>query len=64
MAVDGQMREVIEFCQQQPEIRSWLDYFDDSAEDEPSTGGGGGEAGAAGGELDDRDISRQVLRGR
>lgn len=56
--VDGQMREVIEFCQEQPEIRSWLDYFDDSAEEEPSTGGGEGDDG---GEMDDRDISRQVL---
>ncbi|CAM9912331.1 unnamed protein product, partial [Ectocarpus sp. 4 AP-2014] len=27
-----QMREVIDFCQEQPEIRSWLDYFDDPAE--------------------------------
>lgn len=53
------MREVIEFCQEQPEIRSWLDYFDDSAEEGPSTGGGGDETGGdAGGGLDDRDISR------
>lgn len=57
--VGVQMREVIEFCQEQPEIRSWLDYFDDSTEEEPSTGGGEGEAGGdAGGEMDDEDILR------
>ncbi|CAM9158468.1 unnamed protein product, partial [Scytosiphon promiscuus] len=27
------MREVIDFCQEQPEIRSWLDYFDDPVEE-------------------------------
>lgn len=31
------MREVIDFCCEQPEIRSWLDYFDDPAENQAVT---------------------------
>lgn len=54
-----QMAEVIAFCHEQPEIRSWLDYFDDPAELEAVADGedvmdGGGVAGAG----DDKDISR------
>lgn len=53
-----QMREVVDFCQEQPEIRSWLDYFDDPAEEEPLTAAGaeGNERGEEGG--DDNDIRR------
>lgn len=29
-----QMLDVIDFCHEHPEIRSWLDYFDDPAEEE------------------------------
>ena len=62
-----QMREVIDFCTEQPEIRSWLDYFDDPAEEEALQAGTGeheggqdGAMGGAGGGVDDRDIARQV----
>ncbi|CBJ26175.1 conserved unknown protein [Ectocarpus siliculosus] len=53
------MREVIDFCQEQPEIRSWLDYFDDPAEEEAlaAAGSEGKEGGEEGGE--DNDIRRE-----
>lgn len=63
------MREVIEFCTEQPEIRSWLDYFDDPAEEEALAAGSseleGGQGTALGGVgfgLEDKDIIRQVNR--
>eukprot|EP00752_Nemacystus_decipiens_P008508 g7598.t1 len=50
------MREVIEFCQEQPEIRSWLDYFDDPSEEEALTGAAGEDGGGADAGVDDNDI--------
>lgn len=54
------MREVIDFCQEQPEIRSWLDYFDDPAEEEAlaAAGAEGNERGEGGREDNDNDIRR------
>lgn len=54
------MREVIDFCQEQPEIRSWLDYFDDPCEEEVLTAAAGEDGGGADGGVDDGDIRRQV----
>lgn len=54
------MREVIEFCQEQPEIRSWLDYFDDPSEAEAVTAAAGEDEGGIDGGLDDDEIRRQV----
>lgn len=52
--------DIIDYCREQPEIRSWLDFFDDPAEDTV-----GGEAedvavddGAVPGAEDDSDILR------
>lgn len=53
------MREVIDFCQEQPEIRSWLDYFDDPVEEGSLVAtGAAGEAEEGGGGADDDDILR------
>ncbi len=60
------MREVIDFCTEQPEIRSWLDYFDDPTEEEALAAGSGelegGQGAAFGGVggVEDKDIARQV----
>ena len=59
-----QIQDVIDFCQEQPEIRSWLDFFDDPSEDGPvgvaaEEDGADREAGAL--SENDRDIRRQVL---
>lgn len=63
------MREVIDFCTEQPEIRSWLDYFDDPTEEEALAavsgeleGGHGAPFGGVGG-VEDTDIVRQVKSG-
>lgn len=54
------MREVIDFCQEQPEIRSWLDYFDDPVEDGAlaAAAGAAGDVGEGGGGADDEEIRR------
>lgn len=57
-----QIRDVIDFCHEQPEIRSWLDFFDDPSEDGPVTlaeDRADGEADAL--KEDDKDIIRRQV---
>ena len=50
-----QIQEVVLFCLEQPEIRSWLDYFDDSAEEVAADSDDGVRIASA---ADDRDVVR------